>query len=96
MVKVVDAAEAARTGKPQLGLAIEYRNGTAVVSGVRQDSPADQAGVQPGDVLSTIDGKQISDGRDAVRALTGLQWGGKVQLGLRRSGQDLRIEVACK
>jgi S1-C subfamily serine protease len=57
-----------------------------VITGVDSDSPAAQAGLEPGDLIETV-GEQEVDGVDAVaRALAGTTPGASLVLGLRRGG----------
>lgn len=48
------------------------RNGGALVSSVRQNSSAAQAGMKAGDVITSINGRQISDADDLTRELRDL------------------------
>jgi S1-C subfamily serine protease len=50
---------------------INYQGTGVAVQGVFQGSPADQAGLQPGDVIQKIDGKDVTTGKqisDAIHA----------------------------
>ena len=39
----------------------------ALVSGAERNSPADKAGLKPGDVITSVDGAKIKDARDLAR-----------------------------
>ena len=67
-------------------LKLANRNGI-VVTGVSADSPAARAGLQPGDVLTTLNGKPLH-GVDELRNAEGLlPVGSTVQLGVLRDGK---------
>jgi Do/DeqQ family serine protease len=54
----------------------------ALVSDVLPGTPAEDAGLQPGDVITAIDGRSISGGTDL-----------RNQVGLMRPGRDVRLDV---
>jgi len=60
-----------------------------VVSG----SPADQAGVQPGDVITKVDGTAINQSTSLTSLLDNHQVGDKVTLTIVRSGKTMSIDV---
>mmetsp|Transcript_66172 Transcript_66172/g.123510 ORF Transcript_66172/g.123510 Transcript_66172/m.123510 type:complete len:463 (+) Transcript_66172:34-1422(+) len=66
-----------------------------VVFGVVPGSPAQQAGVRPkanstlGDVITSIDGKQVRTGSDIFRLLDKRKPGDNIQLGLLRGRRDV-------
>ena len=41
-----------------------------LISGVMRDGPADQAGLEPGDVITAIGEKRITDARDAMNTIS--------------------------
>jgi C-terminal processing protease CtpA/Prc len=60
------------TTQVRKGLDLKVENGV-LVSGVEEDSPADKAGIEDGDVITRFNGKTVSSSdqlRDAVRAIT--------------------------
>jgi putative serine protease PepD len=63
----------------------------AEVQSVTSGGPADAAGVQPGDVITEIDGQQVSDSSDVSRLINGKKPGDHVDLHIDRAGQDLRL-----
>jgi serine protease Do len=69
---------------------VAQNNGQAtVVSG----SPADQAGVQPGDVITKIDGTAINQSTSLTSLLDNHQVGDKVALTIVRGGKTMTINV---
>lgn len=70
--------------------------GEAVIDGVREGSPAAQAGLQSGDVVTKVDGAEVKDPSSFVAALQGMPPGRTVKLGIRRGGalgRDMTIEA---
>ena len=62
----------------------------ALVAQVEPNSSASKAGVQSGDVIKTVDGKDIPTVRDLTRTIAGLHAGqhGQARPGARRQGHD--------
>ena len=56
--------------------------GAVVVSRVSEGSPAERAGIRPGDLVAAIEGERISD-RDALQSA----------IGTRRPGTDVRLDI---
>ena len=73
---------------------LELRNGTVTVAALEDtpDSAAKAAGVQVGDVLLAVDGKEVTCGEDVRRALS--QSKGSVTLTLRRQGEEQTVRLA--
>lgn len=88
----LESAGAARVG---IGATLLGLPGVLLVERVAPDGPAARAGVQPGDVLSSIDGWDLAgvDARDAAHLLQGPD-GAPVRVGLYRDGQ--RLELAMR
>src|SRR6185295_18865458 len=56
-------------------LAESFKLGTqegAIINGVLDGGPADKAGIKPGDVLVTIDGKPVVDPQSVLNSVTGI------------------------
>jgi len=71
-----------------------FKNGV-LVQQVQPNGPADKAGIKPGDIITTIDGRQIKDGDDLVNEIAGRRPGSSVRLGFLRDGkpQDATITI---
>ena len=65
----------------------------ALVAQVEPNSSAQKAGVQPGDVIKTVDGKDIPTIRDLTRTIAGFTPGSTVKLGLVRDGKDMTVSA---
>jgi len=71
-------------------------NGTAFGANVQQvvtGSPADQAGIQNGDVIKSIGGKQVQTSDDLAAIIAAYKPGDKVSVVLTRGGSDKTVEV---
>ena len=65
----------------------------ALVAQVEPNSAAQKAGVQSGDVIKTVDGKDIATIRDLTRTIAGITPGNTVKLGLVRDGKDMTVSA---
>lgn len=63
------------------------------LSGVRAGSPADQAGVKGGDVITSLAGRKIANIYDYTYALDAVKIGQPVELVVRRNGESLSLQV---
>jgi serine protease Do len=54
---------------------------------------ADKAGLKPGDIITTIDGRAVKDGDDLVADISARKPGSTVKLGYMRNGQKLEATV---
>ncbi len=59
----------------------------ALVESVTPGKPAEQAGIQPGDVVVEVDGKSIRNNRDLIDHISYLPVGSQVKVTLIRNGQ---------
>jgi S1-C subfamily serine protease len=81
----LDAATRARWGRSARAM--------AAVAGVEPESPADAAGVAPGDLLEAIDGVAIDDVEGLMGQLAQAVPGRVLQLRLRRGGQPQTVPI---
>ena len=63
-------------------------NGGVIVGSVSPKGGAGKAGLQPGDVITTIDGRSIKDGDDLVNDISARRVGSSVKIGYLRSGKQ--------
>ncbi len=73
-------------------LGIEGLNG-ALVAGVMPDSPAEKAGIRPGDVIREFAGGAVDDPGDLGLAVGRMKPGSKAEIVLFRSGRELEVTV---
>jgi len=67
--------------------------GGALVSSVNEKSPADDAGLEPGDVITSFDGKMIDKMRDLPRIVAETDIGVTVDVELMRGGKMMTVQV---
>jgi serine protease Do len=102
-------AELERSGhvtRGYLGVQAQAVNGTmtaalhlsapegALVASVEPDSPAARAGVQPGDVIQSVDGKKIHDPRALALDVAQIKPGSEASLDLLRDGETKHVSVS--
>jgi serine protease Do len=63
----------------------------ALVSEPQADSPAMKAGVQSGDVITSVDGSEVHDARELARRIGTMAPGTSIKLGLIRQGQEKTV-----
>ena len=76
---------------PSLGLNADARG--ALVATVSPDSPASRAGLQPGDVLTAIDGHTIANPRELARLVAQDRPGQSAEIALLRDGNTRTLTV---
>ena len=64
-----------------------FKNGV-LVQLVQPGGPADKAGLKPGDIITSIDGRTVKDGDDLVNDIAGRRPGTTVHLGYLRDGKQ--------
>jgi serine protease Do len=83
-----------RVSRAFLGARVELQGEYAVVATVIPSSPADRAGIRPGDVMTAFGGDAIGSPRDLSRALDRFDGGDRVPVRLLRDGERQVVEVA--
>jgi serine protease Do len=69
-----------------------FKNGV-LVEKIQPGGPAEQAGLKPGDILTTIDGRSIKDGDDLVNEIASRRPGSTIRLGYMRDGKQADTTV---
>lgn len=89
-----DAAAKPAEAAGYLGLAGEDGSGRGVtVLTVRDGSPADLAGIRPGDLVTTVNGMKVIDVDSLAGLLGKMRTGDTVDIGLTRDGKAQQISV---
>jgi Do/DeqQ family serine protease len=65
----------------------------ALIAGVMRGSPADRAGIKPGDILLAVAGKPIGDAQSMLGVIAAQTPGQSAQLKLSRAGKQLDLTV---
>ena len=71
-------------------------NGGVLVSNVTKDSPADKAGLKAGDVITSVNGSTVRDGRDLVEELSDVKDGAQVSLGILRDKKSSSVTATIE
>jgi putative serine protease PepD len=83
-----------------LGVSTQDATGTpgATVSEVVNGSPADEAGIRPGDVITGVDGEDVGSAEDLVAAVRAHEPGDTVTLSWTRGGeaQTAKVELGSR
>jgi Do/DeqQ family serine protease len=79
---------------PELAAAMKLPPGAGtLVNNVAADGPAFKANLRPGDVIASVGGHAVHDGRDLIRETLTHEVGQPVQLEIVRSGQHYGAQV---
>ncbi len=82
---------------PDMASALHVTNGKgALVAQVQPDSPASHAGLQPGDLITAVNGQEVDNPRDLAVDVAGVTPDTQAQLAVVRDGQheDMSVTVA--
>ena len=71
---------------------LKDRNGV-LIAGVERGSPADRAGLQPGDVIRQYNGKTLENPAELPRLVAGTKPGSKATVEVWRQGASRQVEV---
>jgi serine protease DegQ len=69
------------------------RHSGAIIAGVVRGGPADRAGMRPGDILLTVDGKQVTNTNDILNLIAQLVPGGKSKMTVMRKNRESTLDV---
>ena len=84
---------------PRMGVRIDSiwnaksKTYSILVASTTQNGPADQAGLQMGDRIKSVNGKIIRAWYDVVRDVSNKQPGDKVEMGVIRQGKDVKLTI---
>jgi len=66
----------------------------ALIAGVVRGSPADRAGIRPGDILLSVAGKPVGDAQSMIELISAQTPGQQTQIKIRRAGKEADLTVA--
>jgi serine protease Do len=79
---------------PEIADSIGMKKATgALVSEPQANSPASKAGIESGDVITSVDGNAVADARDLARRIGTMAPGSSVKLGLIHKGQEKTVTL---
>jgi putative serine protease PepD len=90
------ATQLISTGKAEhayLGISIDATASTAKIAAVKSATPAANAGLKAGDVVTAVDGTNIASGDDLTRAIDSHKPGDTITLKYRRGGSEHTVDV---
>ncbi len=64
-----------------------------LINGTLKGGPADKAGIQPGDVLKTINNKPVNNITQLLKQISEVPPGDKIKATINRKGKNLEIEI---
>jgi serine protease Do len=73
--------------------ALDLPRGAAVVSSVESGSAADEAGVEAGDIITSINGKELSNHLQVSQIIGGMKPGETATLSINRNGDTRTVRV---
>ncbi|MEI2776937.1 MAG: trypsin-like peptidase domain-containing protein [Tetrasphaera sp.] len=79
-----------------VGQGAKVRESEANGDPVVDNGPADQAGMQPGDVILSFDGRQITDADDLIVAIRAKSVGDSVRMTVRRDGRTVDVTMTLQ
>ena len=79
---------------PKIGLRVKDASGGAEVGAVHPGSPAEEAGVRVGDIVTEINAQTVRSAADLEAALARLTAGQTVAFDLRRDGRRTRLRMS--
>ncbi|QYG04989.1 MULTISPECIES: Do family serine endopeptidase [Janthinobacterium] len=69
------------------------RTSGAIIAGVVRNGPADKAGIVPGDILLTVEGKPVGDTTEMLNLIAQLPPGGKAKMTVLRKNREAALDV---
>jgi len=65
----------------------------ALVNQVQDDTPASRAGIKQGDIITSVDGKAVTDSAELARTIAGIEPGKSAEIHVLRNGEDKELNV---
>lgn len=80
--------------QPFLGIRLEDSDAGAIIADVIADSPADDAGLMTGDVITAVDDTEITSAEEVIQVVQSAEPGDSITITVERDGETLEIEAA--
>jgi len=81
------------TVTPDLGVQLNYKGKGVAVSQVVQGGPADQAGIQPGDVITRVNGTDVTTNAEVVKAIRATKPGATISMQIWSAGIKKLVSI---
>ena len=82
-----------QTVTPDIGVQLNYQGKGVAVRSVMNGSPANAAGLEPGDVIQRVNGTDVTTNDQVVKAIRATKVGGYVNLGVWSAGLKKMVNV---
>jgi serine protease DegQ len=69
------------------------RKSGAIIAGVLKDSPADRAGIRPGDIFLAVEGKPVANTTEMLNTIAQLKPGNRARITVLRKTQETALDV---
>ncbi len=84
---------ALQTVTPDVGVQLNYKGKGVAIAQVVSGGPADQAGLQPGDVITKVNGTDVATNEEVIKAIRATKPGGTVAMQIWSSGVKKLVNV---
>lgn len=82
--------------RPWIGILMEEAPDGVQVGRVVPQSPAERAGLEPGDIITAVEGTAVREAREVQRAIMNRKAGEAVALSVRRGAKTLKLSISTE